>query len=79
MFRIRHKPTGLYFGQPDCSISKCIGYLRNIYIDINGLEFKRGTSGRGRGKIWTSKLYAERTLDQLKQVTNPEDWELKEY
>ena len=76
-WRIKHTPTGRWFGHPDRSVSAAIAHIKNVYIDINLNEFKAGTSS-GRGKIWTSKIWAEKAFEELKRVSNPKDWELVE-
>ncbi len=77
-YRIRHIPTGRFFGHPDHSVSGAIQHLKNMYIDLNLNEFKAGTSN-GRVKIWTSKLYAERAFKELQAATNDKDWKLEEW
>ena len=77
-FRIKHIPTGRFFGHPNGSVTESINHIRNALITISPKELKLGTSS-GRGKIWTKRLYAEKAFGQLIQITNPTDWELVEW
>ena len=77
IYRIKHVPTGRYFGYPTRSVSSSIDAIKNTYITVSLKELKLGTSS-GRGKIWSVKRYAMDALRQLHEISNPKDWVLEE-